>query len=191
MEDRLEVLRLIEAGKISVAEGAQRLEGLAESTPSANPSPYPYPEMPTLRPIAVRWVWQIVLWIGIALAATSGYLLSSYYTREVAAHWLIWGWILFILGLLGILLGWWLHRARWLYVRVRQPDGPNISLALPLPLGLVGWILRIARPFAPQIEEMRIDELLLAMQEEIHEGSPFFVQVDEGPGRDQVQVYFG
>jgi len=146
--------------------------------------------MPTTRPIAVRWVWQLVLWIGIALAAISGYLLTTYYTREVATRWLIWGWILFLLGLLGILFGWWLQRSRWLYVRVQQPDGPNIFLALPVPLGLVGWILRISRPFVPQIEEMRIDELLLAMQEEIHQGHPFFVQVDEGPGKEQVQVYF-
>jgi hypothetical protein len=51
--------------------------------------------------------------------------------------------------------------------------------------------LRIARPFVPQLEKTAVDELLLAMQEELRKGHPFVVDVDEGEDGEQVQVYFG
>jgi len=76
-------------------------------------------------------------------------------------------------------------------VRVRQADGPNITIAFPLPLGLVAWGLRIAQPFVPQLKDTGVDELLLAMQEELGDGHPFVVEVDEGEDGEQVQVYFG
>jgi hypothetical protein len=85
----------------------------------------------------------------------------------------------------------WLWRAHWLSVRVRQSDGPNIFVALPLPLGPIAWILRIARPFVPQLDETGADELLLAMRDEMRDGRPLLVEVDEGEGGEQVQVYIG
>ncbi|MEE8390076.1 MAG: hypothetical protein V3S14_04670, partial [Anaerolineae bacterium] len=97
----------------------------------------------------VRWLWQGTFWTGVALLACGGLLVASVYSESIAAGWMAWGWIIFLLGVLVTLLGWWLQRAHWLSVRVRQPDGPNISIALPLPLTLVAWGLRIARPFVP------------------------------------------
>jgi len=131
---------------------------------------------------------------------------------------LIWAWVVFVLGVLGVMLGWWLQQARWLYVRVRQHDGPpkklqrgtepvsssflpkekrvgfwptNITIAFPLPLGLVAWGLRIAQPFVPQLKDAGVDDLFLAMQDELRDGHPLIVEIDEGEDGEQVQVYFG
>ena len=189
MDERLRILELIEAGEISAGEGARRLEALAGIVEPSHAPATPAASVP--RPALVRWLWQGVFWTGVALVVGGGLLVASVYSESIAAGWLVWGWILFTLGVLGVLLGWWLQRAHWLSVRVRQPDGPNIFLALPLPLGPVAWILRFLRPFVPQLEEMGIDELILAMREELRDGRPFLVEVDEGKGGEQVQVYFG
>ena len=172
MEERLQILTLIENGTISVAEGVRRLEATAETDA---------PPAPAHRPALVRWLWQAAFWPGVALLTGGGLLLASAYSSGGK---LIWGWLIFIAGVLGMILGWWLQRAHWLYVRVQQPDGPNITLAFPLPLGLVALGLSIARPFVPHLAEVRADELLLALRDELDTGRPFIVDVDE-----QVQVY--
>lgn len=184
MSEYMQILELIEAGEISAEEGARRLEALTE--PAAPPPPAPAP-----RPALARWLWQAVLWIGVALMAGGGLLLASSYTGESGTGRLIWAWLLLILGVAGVMLSWWIQRARWLYVRVRQADGPNITIAFPLPLGLVAWGLRIAQPFVPQLKEAGVDELLLAMQEELRNDHPFVVEVDDEDDGEQVQVYFG
>jgi len=51
--------------------------------------------------------------------------------------------------------------------------------------------LRIVRPFIPQLEGTGVDEMILAMREEVRSGRPFTVEVHEGEGGEQVQVYFG
>lgn len=189
MDERMQILELIEAGEISAEEGARRLEALAQAT--ERPGAAATPAVPIPQPALVRWLWQIVFWLGGGLVAWGGFLLVSFYTREVHSGWLTWGWILFILGVLGVLLGWWLQRAYWLSVRVRQSDGPNVLVVLPLPLGPLAWILRIVRPFVPELDETGADELLLAMRDEMRNGRPLLVEVDEGESGQQVQVYIG
>jgi len=185
MDERLHILELIEAGEVSVEEGARRLEALTDTAAS------PVMPAPAPRPALARWLWQAALWIGVALMAWGGWMLASSYAGEVATGRLVWAWLLLSLGVAGVILGWWLQRARWLYVRVRQADGPNITIALPLPLGLVAWGLRIAQPFVPQLKGAGVDELLLAMEEELRDGHPFIVDVNDEDDGEQVQVYFG
>jgi hypothetical protein len=186
MDERMRILESIEAGEISAQEGARRLEALVEGAEAPAPAASPAP-----RPALVRWLWQGAFWTGMALMAGGGLLVASVYAESIAVGWLAWGWIVLLLGVVVTLLGWWLQRAHWLSVRVRQPDGPNISIDLPLPLGLVAWGMRIARPFVPQLEETGADEVLLALRDEMEQGRPFLVEVNEGEGGEQVQVYFG
>lgn len=183
MNERLRILELIEEGEINVEEGARQLEALAGEAET--------PDTPAPRPRLARWLWQAALWIGIAMIAWGGLLLARAYAGEATTGRAIWGWLLFALGLMWVALGWWLQRARWFSLRVQQAGGPNISFALPLPLGPVAWGLRIARPFVPQLRETGVDELILAMREELRDGRSFAVEVDEGEDGEQVQVYFG
>ena len=189
MDERLRILELIEAGEISVEEGARRLEDAAEA--AGAPDPSVAQAVPGVRPAWVRWVWQVVLWTGMTLVAVGGLLVSTVYTGEIAAGWRIWSWLLFALGVLVVMLGWWLERARWLSVRVRESDGFHISLALPLPLGFVAWVLRVVAPFVPQLKGTGVDEVILAVQEEMRDGSSLRVEVNEGVDGEQVQVYLG
>jgi hypothetical protein len=192
VDERLRILELIEAGGINVEEGARRLEALAQ--PPDAPEPPAAPSAPAARvtrPAWVRWLWQPVFWTGVALVAGGGLLVGTVYTGELTAAWRVWGWLLLALGVPVVLLGWWLQRAHWLYLRVRQPDGPNVFLALPVPLGPLAWALRAVRPFVPQLRETGVDEIILAMREETHHGRHFIVEVDERESGEQVQIYFG
>lgn len=192
MEERRKILELVERGEISVDEAVRRLEALAgEPVEQEIPGIPPTPPEPVVRPLLVRIVWQVTLWVGVAVLIGGSLLVASVYAWQVAERWLLCGWPLFIMGVLVVMLAWWMQRAKWFSLRVRPHDGPNIAFALPLPLGLIAWLLRIMRPFVPKIKETGVDEVLLAMHKEMRDGHPFIVDVDEGESGNKVQVFFG
>jgi hypothetical protein len=209
MDERRKILEQIELGEISVEEGARRLEGLssgpAEPEPSASegtasagtaseaatPVIEPVESAPDFTPPAwANAARYAVLWLGVVLTAWGGSLLASAYTSEVPSGRLGWGWVLFFLGVGGIATGWWLQKASWLYVRVREPGSRPINIALPVPFGLVAGLLRFLGPFIPQLQDTGADEVILAMRDELRAGNPMVVQVDEGEDGEQVEVYF-
>jgi hypothetical protein len=195
MEERRQILESIEAGEISVEEAVRRLEAL-EAPPAAQPEtlepPTPRPDALPVRPRLVHLIWQAVLWTGVVLVVGGGLLVASVYSwQEVGSGWLICGWPLLGMGALVVALGWWMRTARWFSLRVKEPSGPKFTLALPLPLGPIAWLLRVLRPFIPKLEETGVDEILTAMHEGMQDGDPFIVEVNEGENGEQVQVYFG
>jgi hypothetical protein len=187
MSERLRVLEMIEAGEISAAEGARRLEALAEP---ARPARSPEAARIAL-PVWVRRICQAVFWSGAALTAGGALLMTVFYTGKAGVGSAICGWPLFIVGLLGLLLGTWLPNATWFSLRVREKGSQRISLALPLPLGPIAWIVRLVRPFVPQLQDIAVDEVILALREEVRAGRPFVVDVDEGKNGERVHVYIG
>lgn len=199
MNKRLEILGLIESGELSVEEGVKRLEALGESEEPAErqhewemPSPVgPHADegddLPC-QPSYVSLIWRIVFGAGILVLALGGWLLAGAYGGEEMQG-LGWGWVVFVIGLLGMALGWWLRRCHWFYLRVREEGRTKLTLALPLPLELVIWMLRLARPLVPQIQEMEAEQLIVAVQEELREGRACEVRVDDDG--DRVELYFG
>jgi hypothetical protein len=146
---------------------------------------------PVAQPAVVRVVWQAVHWTGLAQVAAGGLLVYGVRAWGISPAWRPWGWVLLATGVLEALVGWWLWTSRWLSVRVQERKGQKIAFAFPVPLGLVGWTLRIALPFVPQLRDTGMDELVLAMRDELRDGSPLLVEVnDEGDG-DRVEVTFG
>jgi hypothetical protein len=197
-DERLHILSLVESGDISVEEGVRRLERVpdaesAEASPEAGGSApvaeggRPGPEFPM--PRLVQVAWQVVFGVGVAVLAGGGLLLARAYGREGTLG-PTWGWVVFVLGLLVLLWGWWLQRARWFYLRVREHDGAAFTVALPLPLGLVVGVLRVAEPFFPQLQDVEADQLILAMRDELENERSFAISVDEGEDGDQVELYF-
>ncbi|MBN1979137.1 MAG: hypothetical protein JW918_17205 [Anaerolineae bacterium] len=187
MSERMQILEMIEAGEISAAEGARRLEAMAEP---AQPAHSPEAARIAL-PAWVRRICQAVFWSGTTLTAGGALLLTVFYAGKAGVGSAICGWPLFVVGLLGLLLGLWLPNVTWFSLRVREQDSQRISLALPLPLGPIAWILRLVRPFVPQLQDMAVDEVILALREEVRKGHPFVVDVDEGRNGERVHVTIG
>jgi hypothetical protein len=187
MSERMRILEMIEAGEISAQEGARRLEALA-----APAEPVHSPEAaPITLPAWVRRIWQAVFWSGATLTAGGALLSALFYAGKAGVGSAICGWPLFVVGLLGLLLGLWLPNATWFSLRVREEGSRRISLALPLPLGPIAWIVRLVRPFVPQLRDMAVDEVILALREEVRGGRPFVVDVGEGQDGERVHVYIG
>lgn len=190
MEERRRILELIEQGEISAQEGIRRLEGEIGAEVEAEVIPA-RPVAPPVRPGLVRILWQVVFWSGVAVLVGGALLIAAVYAWNAATGWLICGWPLFALGVLVVIVGWWMREARWFALRVKERGGRRVNLALPMPLGPLVWLLRVLKPFIPQLAETGVDELLAAMHDEVRDGQPFVVEVDEGEDGEQVQVYFG
>jgi hypothetical protein len=183
----MQILEMVESGEISAAEGARQLEALAEPVKSALP-----PEAaPIALPVWVDRICQAVFWSGVALTAGGAFLFTLFYAGEAGVGSAICGWPLFVVGLLGLLLGIWLPNATWFSLRVREEGSRRISLALPLPLGPIAWIVRLVRPFVPQLQDMAVDEVILALREEVRAGRPFVVDVNGDKDGERVHVYIG
>ncbi len=98
-----------------------------------------------------------------------------------------------LVGTAGALLSLWSRDARWLHVRVEQADGKRIELSLPVPVQLVGWVLRTARPYVDASTAGQFEaaiEMIEAMQAEMDrpDGQPIIVDVQDED--NHVQVYF-
>ncbi len=196
MTERQQILEMIEAGQMSVEEGIRLLEaaegsGEPSEDVSAPPSPPPSAAARPARPLIVNVLWQIVFWSGVVLLIGGALLVTAVYVWSVASGWLACGWPLFLVGLLVLIAGWWLRQARWLYVDIQEAEGNHFVIAFPLPLGLIDLALRLARPFVPKLQQMGIEEMIQAMEQELRDGHPFSVDVDEGAGGDRVHVSIG
>ncbi|MGD1992625.1 MAG: hypothetical protein PVI59_05465 [Anaerolineae bacterium] len=190
MEERRQILERVESGEISVEEAVRRLEMVAEPEATSTP-PSPPESVPVVRPGLVQIVWQAVFWSGVVILVGGALLLTGVYAWGVASGWLACAWPLLAFGVLVLVTGWWMRTARWFSLRVREEDGSKIALALPLPLGPAAWLLRIARPFVPQLRETGVDQVIEALQEELEDGQPVVIDVDDQESGDRVQVYFG
>jgi hypothetical protein len=137
----------------------------------------------------------IPLWVGVVFTILSAWGMYSIQQNAGYNFWFFCLGMPLFLGILLIALGAGGGSSRWLYVnvdRTRAQDWPqNITIALPLPLGLVGWFLK---NFGAHIEGLRkttLDEVLqaIAMTKSIRE--PLIVNVDDGEDGERVQVYIG
>lgn len=186
MSEKMQILEMIESGEISAEEAARRLEALTKPAASARPE-----AAPIALPAWVERMWQAVFWSGATLTAGGALLVAFFYAGKAGVGSAICGWPLLVVGLLGLPLGLWLPNATWFSLRVREEGSQRISLALPLPLGPIAWIVRLVRPFVPQLQDMAVDEVILALREEVRGGRPFVVDVNEGKDGERVHVYIG
>lgn len=202
----LKVLQMIQDGTITAEEGERLLEALGE-----RPAELPAPDRPADAPgpeeeVVVRMVpqqappsgaprwwrraWVYVLAGGVALLAAGG-IWTGWLARGNAGL----GWLgctvpLLILGTAVVLLAWWARVARWLHLRVRDGD-KDIRISIPLPLRLAAWVLRVIRPWVPQLRETAVDELIMAMAEEPTRGNILSVEVNDDEDDEEVKIYIG
>ncbi len=198
-EAHVKILQMLQDGIISAEEAERLLSALdGETDLGDGPEATTFTEQPLHDgvgsprggpPLWWRRVWVYVLAGGLLLAT-----LAVVFTVPIAqgrrhAGWLACTVPLLIFGALAAGLTWWSRTARWLHVRVREEE-QRISISLPLPLRTAAWALRLARPWAPQLKDTAVDELILSLAEADVEEEILIVEVDEGEG-EQVEVRIG
>jgi hypothetical protein len=139
-----------------------------------------------------RW-WMIPFWVGVAITIGGAALVYWGYT---ASHfgWGFWlAWLPFIFGMVVMVIGWQSQTSRWLHVRIKQKPGEKpgtIVISMPLPLKLAAWLIRRFGPFIPELREKGLDEILLALEQNVSPEAPFYVNVDNEDG-EHVEVFIG
>ena len=183
MSEQMRILEKIESGEIGVAEGA-RLLGSSDGGAATAKGDHE-------RPGWADVVQQVVFWVGLALLVGGSTLVASFYIGWLARGWQVTGWVFFVLGVLDLVMAWWLQRATWLSVRVQSRDGDNVSIDLPLPLGVAELGVRLCAPFVPELRESGVSEMISVAREELRQGEPLVIEVDDTEGGDHVRVSIG
>jgi hypothetical protein len=136
---------------------------------------------------------KVPLAVGVGLTILASYWLFTLVQNTNYGLWFVCAWVPFLLGivLVGLSSGG-LH-SRWVYVNVEQASGEwpqYITLGLPLPLGLLGWVMR---NFGHQLRGMQnLDgEEILNLLSTATKESPLVVNVQDDQDGDRVQVYIG
>jgi uncharacterized membrane protein YgcG len=207
--ERLEILRMLEAGQIDPEEAASLLaavdaaqdasltedtsstEDTASAMDAASGQAPILPRGPSERP-EQAWArfWVYPLMAGGIILVLGLLVMGLIYTTDAARGWLICGWLPVFLGTLVILLAWWSRQATWLHLRIGEGGQRKLALSFPLPLTFAAWGIRIAQPFVPKLKEIGADELIVAVRDSPTRDSPIFIDVqddedDERGGRDE------
>jgi len=156
--------------------------------------PDPHPGSPDPEDIRKwkRW-WVIPMWIGVGITVLGGAFMYAAFARSGMGFWFACAWFPFTIGVLVMAFAWGSRTAPWLHVRVQQRPGETpqrIAISFPLPLGLVGWAVRLFGHRIPNIEGVDLQNIIKAIDESAKDGTPFFVDVDDEDG-ERVQVFIG
>jgi len=199
-EERRKILQMVADGKISAEEAATLMRTLEESAEV---------EMDVLEAVSgsggagsgaaefdqvrerAKFFALIPLWGGVILTVFSAWWMYSIQQNAGLNFWFFCVFMLFLLGVLLIAVS---GSARWLYVNVdrsQRADWPkNITIALPLPLGLVGWFLKNFGSHIDGLKKTTIDEVLMAVSTAKLVTEPLIIHVDDDGG-ERVQVFIG
>lgn len=212
-QERNQVLKMIDTGKISPEEGLKLMQALdqnpaeealplpeAASKPGEpEPMPEPQPSMaddPRLENLksTVRRLWQIPLWIGIAVIIASALGMFAILQGPGLNFWFYFLLLPLLLGVLVTAIAVGSRQARWLYVDVHQKPGEHpehIFLGFPLPLKFTAWFIRTFGPWIPQLRRTNVDEVIQVIESGFSGSEPVIVNVDEGEDGERVKVYIG
>ena len=213
-QERNQVLKMIEEGKITPEQGLQLMQVLDRQSPdeiptpspaapaveipagtvaSTQPEPVPDPHIEHLKSTARR-LWQIPLYVGVFITVLSGLGMYAIMRGPGLNFWFYFLLLPLLLGVALTALAAGSRAARWIYVDVHQQPGEyphHIFLGFPLPLKLVAWFLRTFGTCIPDLQRTNVDEIIQVMQSGFIGKEPLIVHVDEGDTGHRVQVYIG
>jgi|GEM_PF-527884 len=172
---------------------AEPLPGTAAVVlPEFGASEEPAPAQPDRPPPPIWRGWWLLVFIPgllLVLAAVNG-MYAGYLTAGLG-----WGFWLsffpFALGVVMLWLGWEIHQARWLYLRVRQRPGARpheLILSFPLPMGLLSWGLRRFGRFSAAGRGTQVSELLQELNQPVTRDGAIHIFVGD-PGGAQVEIW--
>jgi hypothetical protein len=202
-EERRKILQMVADGKISAEEAAKLMRSLEESAEEeieviemrsgSGGAGSGAAEFDQVRRRAMRFA-MIPLWVGVIITVLTAWWMYSIQQNAGLNFWFFCLSMPFLLGILLIALGAGSGSSRWLYVNVdrsHQPEWPkNITIALPLPLGLVGWFLKTFGSHIEGLKKTTVDEVLMAVSLAKSTTEPLIIHVDDDGG-DRVQVFIG
>lgn len=198
-ENKLEILRRVENGTLTIEEGADLIGMLDQAEERASQPEIVDPISP-VDPVVPHeasgcWkaFWSMFLVTGAILTALSIYWLY----QGAQAHPLSWGfwlsWLPLIIGAALLILGWALLDSPWMHVRVRTREETKdlrFVFSMPVPFNLAKWFLR---NFGISVQgKMNSQDLLDVVEQaeaSILKGEPFQVQVHDKEDGSVVDIF--
>jgi hypothetical protein len=198
---------MVEEGKISAEQALKLIRALESSatesdhlTPSSSTIESgpgtEKPKSPEFEEIAFKAqrLWQILLWVGVSVVVLSAYWLYSLVIASNYGFWFYCALLPLLFGVLFLALFTGSRNSRWFYVNVEQSQNEwprNITIGLPLPLGLASWFLRNFGNTIEGLNQTAVDAILEFLSKGFSSKEPLIVNVNEGSGGERVQVYIG
>jgi hypothetical protein len=203
-EERRKILQLVVDGKISADEAAKLMRTLEESAEEEieiigtasgmGGERSDTTDFDNIRKRAMRWA-MIPLWVGIIFTVFSAWGMYSIQQNSGYNFWFFFLGMPFFLGVLLIALTAGGMNSRWIYVnvdRTQAQDWPkNITIAFPLPLGLVSWFLKTFGSRIDGLKKTSVDEVLMAIAMTKTMKEPLIINVDDSKDGERVQVLIG
>lgn len=205
MNEKLDILQMLQDGTISVDEASKLLEAVAApdtdrpdtAPPGQSPAPSSVP--PDLG--RFRRLSTIPFALSLLLLILTGWGAYALYARTEGriTFWFVVLVVLLVLAFLSTALSLWATTVPWLHVRIRSApnvdsSGTRIAISLPVPLTLAGWGLKIVHRFVDPDAAGHLQAaaaLVSAMSQDLGKpgAEPIVVDVDDEDER--VQVYIG
>lgn len=210
-ENKLEILKKVENGTLSVEEGADLLAildgGSAKSAPDTTPQPEVLqgragPETieeemhTTAVPAGWKSLWSIPMFLGIVFMGLSGLWLYTSYGRSGlgVGFWFA----LFFLAISTAILifGWRLVAGRWLVLNVTErklDHSDRVKIWVPFPLHFADWVMRHFGQYMPaKVQQKDFLHIFHEMDRSVPDGEPFQVDIDgnDFKGKKTVEINF-
>jgi len=203
-EERKKILQMVADGKINAEEAATLMRTLEESAEeeievieadsASRSGTADAPEFENVRRRAMRFA-MIPLWIGVLFTILSAWGMFSIQQNAGLNFWFFCLTLPLLFGILLISLGAGSKTSRWIYVnvdRTHQSEWPrNITIALPLPLGLVSWFLKNFGSHIEGLKRTTVDEVIMAISAAKTITEPLIINVDDTEEGERVQVFIG
>ena len=198
--ERLEILKMVEAGQIDAQEAAMLLSALDEAeaqdlpnAPAESLAQTATPAPESFQNRENRWArfWVYPMMAGGIALVLGSLAIGMIYATGAALGWLVCGWLPMLLGLLVVFLALWSRQATWMHLRISEGGQRKMAFSFPLPLTLAAWAVRIAEPFVPQLRETAVDDLIVALRESASRGEPFSIDVQDDQEGERVELYIG
>ncbi len=199
-ENKLEILRKVEDGTLSIEEGADLIGMLERGNSEPEPNRQQSEPVPPMDPVVKHetsgcWkaAWSMFLVGGAILAGFSAYwIYQGYMTKGLG--WGFWlSWIPMLIGVGLMIFGWALMDSPWMHVKVHSEKSGNQGLfvfSMPVPFNIARWVMQNFGQYMP--EEVKSQGILNVLDEaeaSIKKGEPFQVQVDDDKDGSKVEIY--
>ncbi|MGQ0600674.1 MAG: SHOCT-like domain-containing protein [Anaerolineales bacterium] len=210
-QPRLQILKMIEDGKLNAEDGIRLLNALSGSAAvaaaEAKLAPAPEAIAPKSAPTAAaqspppdfaywRSWWRLPFALGTAFTVIIA-ALAFWAWRAADNQLTVWFGLLMCplaFGVLVMALALASRTAKWLHLRVntgRDEFPRRIALSLPMPIGPLRWVVNLIAQFNPELQKRGVTEMITALGSDLSSDNPLYVEVDEGEGGEKVQVYIG